>query len=295
MIGTTLEQEIDYYYIINNSVISSQACISENITIVIYNNLNKTHKLYIESLIPKLLPRYQREAQQLLNGYEIYLGEIEKRPRFHIPTQYQSSEGEYLIAHHISQKAKINLIPLTSLNKCLASEEKFIVIPITIVNIYVRDVIYNENTQKLEIIPSSSSKHSNLILINKELREIEHFEPRGGILSAFRDNPNIELTLIEFLNSMGVPSDYRYFSAMQWCPYGPQLYEITSSRLWFGFKGGFCAYWSLYYFAARIQNPDATRNEVIDMLLNLSSNDLADLIIRFSNDLATATKSSVKK
>ena len=66
--------------------------------------------------------------------------------------------------------------------------------------------------------------HSNLLIINKDKKEIEHFEPHGGMPCLYKlpsKNYELKIAIEDKVIDILFP-DYKYISCMDYCPYGVQ-------------------------------------------------------------------------
>ncbi len=107
--------------------------------------------------------------------------------------------------------------------------------------------------------------HSNLIIIDKNLKEYERFEPHGQ-MEVYDDSMIEQLTKTTMAKYL--PSDYKYISPMDYClQIGPQVKAkgMTDCK-----DGGFCAAWSTLYGHLRIMNPDFSRSAIIDKMLKMA-------------------------
>lgn len=109
----------------------------------------------------------------------------------------------------------------------------------------------------VRIVKTKENSHSNIIIFNRSMRTVEHFEPHGGKYQQQVDNAPI---LEQFIKTE-FPK-WQYISPSMLCPKilaskGPQHSEVL-----FGFSmTGYCALWSLYYVILRILNPNKTSDE----------------------------------
>lgn len=131
------------------------------------------------------------------------------------------------------------------------SEERFIIIPLGI-----------------EI---ENNSHANVIIIDKELKTIERFEPNGR-------NPPRNLNYNpELLNSqlkttfLSILTDYTYIEPTKYLPtIGFQMLETLDDKRCakIGDPNGFCAVWCVWWVEQRVSNPDMDISMLAYKLIN---------------------------
>jgi hypothetical protein len=117
----------------------------------------------------------------------------------------------------------------------------------------------------------AATGHTNLILINNKLQEIELFEPLITL-----DNkasliiPNLSEYIQLYLSETKLFDNYRFYSPIDWCPIGPQAMQgiYQSLNIFSKYsRAGFCGYWIVYWLASRLRNPKLPR----ELLLRLTN------------------------
>lgn len=105
--------------------------------------------------------------------------------------------------------------------------------------------------------------HTNALIIDRERREYERFEPHGHFLASPEEDRKVNYVLENNKDLKGAFGlhGYRYISPFDFCPSrGPQILskekECPDVR-------GFCPTWSLYYMLQRILNPRWSREAVL--------------------------------
>ncbi len=112
--------------------------------------------------------------------------------------------------------------------------------------------------------------HSNLLVIDRVLKEIERFEPNGNIS---KSDPNNRVnTAIVKLMKVYFPK-YVYIHPLDYCPiHGSQKVHGNNKSC---SSGGYCAAWSTLYGHLRILNPNLRRQDIITyMIESLSLSDI---------------------
>ena len=164
-------------------------------------------------------------------------------------------DEKYYFVHQIES---LNEILLNNFKHCF--EKKM--------TIYLeyKEYVYNIDQKKSSLIPNLCTesiviypislktkgkkiKHRNYIIINHEMKEIEHYEPHG----AGEMYPYVSLFLSEIFGKKF--PNYNFISNLQFCPFsGPQAVG----------GGGWCVLYGLLYVLIRIQEPYLSRKEIID-------------------------------
>jgi len=121
---------------------------------------------------------------------------------------------------------------------------------------------------------ADGSGHSNMIIVDKNRKEYERFEPHGevGYSREFSDHVDEVLrTQLKF------PSPYNYVPTLEYCPrMGPQGYE---RRVTLCHEGGLCTTWSVLYAQLRLANPFHSREQVISEITKGTPAEI-DLLVR---------------
>lgn len=150
----------------------------------------------------------------------------------------------------------------------LNSSCRFLIVPITLV----------------PIIPEESL-HANYLIIDKERKTAERFEPHGGLSQYFYRTDNLDDTIIKELNI-----NYKYFKPIDFLPIvGFQTLQSYENFVYLlnrvGDPEGFCAAWGLYYLDLRFANPDLEPKELVQIGIEellADSRELTDFIRDYS-------------
>ena len=157
--------------------------------------------------------------------------------------------------------------------------------------------------------------HANMIVLNKKLKTIEHFEPHGE-LQAFDDNVSdiFNKKVKSFFKDCCFP-DYEYVEPTEVCPRIPRLtipgvkaigvqaiQNETSLKLNNPLTKsiqGSCAWWSMWYLNVRIVHPELTAQSAYSKAFNLMAKvsnltslgeDVESFIVTFIKRLLTIAK-----
>ena len=215
-------------------------------------------------MIEPIIASSESESDILkLNLFTKYLNYIEKK---------QSSESCYANSHLINEHIEINFKKLKyhipydyshKINKCFTEKKiRYIIIPIAL--------IYENYA------------HYNIVIINKEKKTFEYFEPMGFI--QIHQLPYFEVEnhiygIINFLFS-GKIDLYKFVNANINCPVGLQKMQNDAyDESFIGKYGplykngkmysyyGLCVAWCLLLIHLRILNPDEEINNIVEYLM----------------------------
>lgn len=158
---------------------------------------------------------------------------------------------------------KIYFTKLINETKC-----RFIIIPITLV----------------PIIPEESL-HANYLIIDKERKTAERFEPHGGLSQYFYRTDNLDSEIIKLLDIK-----YKYYQPIDFLPIvGFQTLQSYENFVYLlnrvGDPEGFCAAWGLYYLDLRFANPDIEPKLLVKLGIEellADSRELTDFIRDYS-------------
>lgn len=164
--------------------------------------------------------------------------------------------------------------PQFKLTDCLLqSKKRFVVIDVEI-------LVIDDNLTYGEIRPIS---HANLLLFDRDTKEVELFEPGSYI-----ENIEWESGYLEFLRKWisRRPGQWKFIIPRNYCPHqmGPQTREVESS-LHPTENFGHCFSWVAMYLEARLINPDVSRDDIIDYLLDMDPDQLWELINRYTDNI----------
>ena len=115
----------------------------------------------------------------------------------------------------------------------------------------------------LRLLNNEEGSHSNYLIYNKYLNELERFDPYGNLYN----NNNIDIKIEEFYKN--IDSKIKYLLPIENCPYvGLQVLQelelelqLVSSSI--GDPIGFCSAWSIWYADMRLGNPKINRMELL--------------------------------
>ena len=125
-------------------------------------------------------------------------------------------------------------------------------------------------------ITKTDKGHANMIVINKKLKTIEHFEPHGGKVDeefiSDEESKQLRSVIKNFFQKCCFP-DYKYVEPKDVCPIINDLDVIgvqslqkykdhtrKNSSITKTIKGS-CSWWSMWYLNVRIVHPELTANK----------------------------------
>ena len=127
--------------------------------------------------------------------------------------------------------------------------------------------------------PNSDISHANALLINKETREYERFDPMGTIPvpRIQRQQAKVDYWMTTTFRVYAGLEDYIYYPPEEVCPLvGPQPRSergiVTT---------GLCYQWSLLYLQTRSMYPYIQRDEILNLLLETPG----DIIAKYAHYL----------
>ena len=163
------------------------------------------------------------------------------------------------------------------------------------------------------ILNSKLGGHANMIVLNKKLKTIEHFEPHGE-LHVYGNSDIFNKKVKSFFKDCCFP-DYEYVEPTEVCPRIPRLtipgqkaigvqtiQNQTSDKLNNPLTKsiqGSCAWWSMWYLNVRIVHPEMTAQSAYNKAFNLMAKvtnltslgkDVESFIITFIKRLLTIAK-----
>lgn len=167
--------------------------------------------------------------------------------------------GEYLNFEIIWAFQKLFFMTsfTSQMKKCQSSEKRFVIIPLAI---------------ELKL-----GGHSNYLIYDKKLKEIERFEPNG---SQAPSRFNYNASLLDHLlkkKFIEIEPNIKYFSPSDYLPkIGFQLLDATEQKYKrIGDPGGFCAPWTIWYTDLRLSNPDIKREVLIKKTIRMMRKQLS--------------------
>ena len=119
--------------------------------------------------------------------------------------------------------------------------------------------------------------HANIIIINKKLKTLEHFEPHGSI-DASSEKKQIFKEKVEYFFHECCFPDFEYIEPENICPFvgdfqirkGVQTiqgYEKVNRRTVTRQIRGSCAWWSMWYLNVRIAHPELSPKQAYEKAL----------------------------
>jgi len=136
--------------------------------------------------------------------------------------------------------------------------------------------------------------HANFLMYDRELNEIEHFEPHGGrkLYLEFRreewfGKPELETKLTELFKSIrGVNGrPITYIRASQFCPM-KAFQSMQENKEAAYAERGTCKIWSNWYVHFRMSNPSYDRKTLLRMAdAEMKKGGFAKFILRYAKDL----------
>ena len=119
-------------------------------------------------------------------------------------------------------------------------------------------------------IPFSVPQHANMLIINREKKTVEHFEPNGILEGAIGEILNLAA---EKLIKELFPT-YRYIPVISFCPKTGIQTELARRFPDSKFTGS-CAIWSMWYAFLRLSSPELDQQAIYDY--SLQTEDLEHL------------------
>lgn len=162
----------------------------------------------------------------------------------------------------------------------------------------------NNQKKRFVIVPIGielkNGSHSNYLIYDKKLNEIERFEPYGKSLPYLFDyKPNILDNVLQIkINAIDpsikyiTPNDYLDKISFQY------IESIEHKKTKIGDPEGFCALWSIWYVDMRITYEDIPRKKLVKKLiksLKLNGMSFRDMIRNYSKDIETIRDDILEK
>lgn len=139
-------------------------------------------------------------------------------------------------------------------------------------------------------IDLENGSHANVIIIDKEFKTIERFEPNGGVEPiGFNYNKNLLDFKIKIYLEKIFP-DYEYLEPQDFLPnIGFQSLEMIENKKMkkIGDPGGFCVGWCLWYLEQRIKFKVHPKFLALKLIIKIKSKNISfkNLIRSYVNDL----------
>lgn len=121
--------------------------------------------------------------------------------------------------------------------------------------------------------------HSNILIIDKNKKTFERFEPHGKYADPAVDG------WLKYTFGKILPG-YTYIPPIEVCPYpGPQVVTEAGIREEESDQAGFCYTWSMMYLHARLMNPYMASKMVVRQLLDADAGEMADHVNQYNHFL----------
>lgn len=155
-------------------------------------------------------------------------------------------------------------------NECIKSKARFVIIPVG--------------------IEMKSSSHANYLIYDKNVKEIERFEPHGGTtpIGFNYNSQHLDNLLIDYFKS--IDNEITYLKPQDYIPkIGFQMMdsqEHKQKRI--GDPAGFCALWSIWYVDQRLTYHTYHRKELVKILFgNIKSRGISyrNMIRNYSRNI----------
>ena len=171
-----------------------------------------------------------------------------------------------LNTRNAKERTKLSKFKATWNKKCGSSKIRFIFVFLLI------------GTGRLE----DHISHANVLIYDRKRKELERFEPHGGMTDAWEwcdnvkdfnntrmaqrlpnrtcDGESLDRAIVKHLKP--IIGFETYFNNQTYCPnIGPQARQSLKRQ---GVDpGGFCQYWSIWYIDLRLSNPDTPRKTLV--------------------------------
>lgn len=140
--------------------------------------------------------------------------------------------------------------------------------------------------------------HANYLIYDTELKELERFEPHGGLPGKYFGSDDLDNSIVELFT--GIIDDIKYFQPSSYLPkMGFQVSD--TSEVWchrIGDPKGFCALWCVWYVDMRLTYPLYSRSTLVTLLREeVSSRGLTfrDVIRNYSKEITVKRDRILRK
>ena len=236
--------------------------------------------LYIHYKFPKLVDTNGFKVYNSIDSHLYDIGKKGKLGRFEEINKYESIEmfnyfnnGGYSTHYEYGEGIydrienlyihlfdySVMKIPNNFAEIVNGCNKRFVIIN---VNVLLHPKI-NRNQSGVIVDIKFESGHANLMIIDKLKKEIEYFEPHGGLYNCIDKIGNI---IIDILKN----DKYRYFCESDYLPFtGVQNIEsvMINNSIDRANPGGFCATWSILYAYIRLSNHKLDRKYVVENII----------------------------
>ena len=117
-------------------------------------------------------------------------------------------------------------------------------------------------------IEMKKGSHANYLVYDKEVKELERFEPYGSSPPyQFDYNPGLLDNIIKY-KFREIDNQIKYFPPSSYIPkIGFQYFDVLEGSEYIADPGGFCALWSIWYVDQRLLYSDVNRRSLIKKLI----------------------------
>ena len=150
-------------------------------------------------------------------------------------------------------------------------------------------------------IELAEGSHANIIIIDREMKTVERFEPNG--VNEPRNFPYNKTLLDNLLKNkfQQILSEYKYMEPKDFLPtIGFQMLEIINEEKckMIGDPNGYCAVWCVFYAKYRLENPDVKQSKLVYKIINnikLQNKSFKSIIRNFSKNISSLRDNFLKK
>ena len=150
-------------------------------------------------------------------------------------------------------------------------------------------------------IELAEGSHANIIIIDKDNKTIERFEPNGAIEP--RNFPYNKKLLDSLLKNKfeQLLSKFKYLEPKDYLPtIGFQMLEIINEDKCkiIGDPNGYCAVWCVFYAKYRLENPNVRQDKLVYKIINnikLQNKSFKSVIRNFSKNISSLRDNFLKK
>ena len=124
----------------------------------------------------------------------------------------------------------------------------------------------------MTLVSDQHTDHSNVVIIDKERRTIERYEPYGHLPPEARAAYRIDELDANFVEVASFSPGYKYVPPSEVCPtFGPQRWEESIMQQQHRVEGdpttGFCIWWSLWFADRRLKYPNLSTKRLAKGLM----------------------------
>jgi len=142
-------------------------------------------------------------------------------------------------------------------------KRKRVLVPPNDIDEFMNTALSNEKIRLivffLRIRGSDVGWHQNVVIMDKRLRTVEHYEPNGIRVNKNLDN---DYRLDRAIEKYFKKYDYTYIDRLNTCVGDLHKLDWTELELLMANPAGNCQIWSIWYAHMRMQYPDINRNDL---------------------------------